>query len=387
MSAPLLETKLFLPRPRRGRVPRPRLRERLRQGLRVKLMLVSAPAGFGKTTLLVDWMAAASARRPATRHGRVAVAWTTRDNDPATFWTYVIAALRTAAPGIGAEALGLLQDRQPPPVEIVLTIAAQRPQRVRSRPRPGARRLPRHRQPGDPRGSGVPARPPAAAAAPGHRQPRRPAPAARPACAPAASWSRCAPPTCASRPRRRRPTSTTPWACQLSADDVSALGGPHRGLDRRPPARRPVDRRTVTTRATSSPASRATTATSSTTSPKRCCSASQTGRAVVPAADLGAGPADRSAVRRRHRRGRRAGDAGGLDRDNLFLVPLDDNRRWYRYHHLFADVLRARLLDEQPQDVAGLHRPGQRVVRAERRPRRRRSGTRSPGATSRRRPT
>ena len=45
-----------------------------------------------------------------------------------------------------------------------------------------------------------------------------------------------------------------------------------------------------------------------------------------------------------------------LDRGNLFLVPLDDRRRWYRYHHLFADVLRARLLDEQPDDVAELHR-------------------------------
>ncbi len=45
-----------------------------------------------------------------------------------------------------------------------------------------------------------------------------------------------------------------------------------------------------------------------------------------------------------------------LDRDNLFLVPLDDRRRWYRYHHLFADVLRARLLDEQPGTIADLHR-------------------------------
>ena len=45
-----------------------------------------------------------------------------------------------------------------------------------------------------------------------------------------------------------------------------------------------------------------------------------------------------------------------LDRGNLFLVPLDDRRRWYRYHHLFADVLRARLLDEQPDQVPELHR-------------------------------
>ena len=46
----------------------------------------------------------------------------------------------------------------------------------------------------------------------------------------------------------------------------------------------------------------------------------------------------------------------GLERGNLFLVPLDDRRRWYRYHRLFADVLRARLLDEQPADVGELHR-------------------------------
>ena len=45
-----------------------------------------------------------------------------------------------------------------------------------------------------------------------------------------------------------------------------------------------------------------------------------------------------------------------LDRGNLFLVPLDDRRQWYRYHHLFADVLRARLLDEQPGQVPDLHR-------------------------------
>ena len=44
-----------------------------------------------------------------------------------------------------------------------------------------------------------------------------------------------------------------------------------------------------------------------------------------------------------------------LDRGNLFLVPLDDRRRWYRYHHLFADVLQARLLDEQPDQVPDLH--------------------------------
>ena len=45
-----------------------------------------------------------------------------------------------------------------------------------------------------------------------------------------------------------------------------------------------------------------------------------------------------------------------LERGNLFVVPLDDRRQWYRYHHLFADVLQARLRDEQPDEVAELHR-------------------------------
>ena len=65
-----------------------------------------------------------------------------------------------------------------------------------------------------------------------------------------------------------------------------------------------------------------------------------------------------------------------LDRGNLFLVPLDDQRRWYRYHHLFADVLRARLLDEQPDRVAAAAPPRERLVRAGRRTARRRSATR-----------
>ena len=99
--------------------PGPRLRDRLHHGLASKLMLVSAPAGFGKTTLLVDWMAAVAAP-----DGETATAWLSLDagdNDPATFWTYVIAALRTVAPGIGANALGLLQEPQPPPIQLVLT--------------------------------------------------------------------------------------------------------------------------------------------------------------------------------------------------------------------------------------------------------------------------
>jgi LuxR family transcriptional regulator, maltose regulon positive regulatory protein len=59
MTSPLLETKLYIPRSRRGLVPRPRLSDRLNRGVDAKLTLVSAPAGFGKTTLLAEWLVAA----------------------------------------------------------------------------------------------------------------------------------------------------------------------------------------------------------------------------------------------------------------------------------------------------------------------------------------
>jgi LuxR family transcriptional regulator, maltose regulon positive regulatory protein len=116
MAGPLLETKLHVPRRRRGLVPRPRLSERLSRASESKLTLVSAPAGFGKTTLLAEWLAAAPER---------SVAWLSldqRDNDPLLFWTYVVAALETAAPGVGAGALALLQSPQPPIDAVLATL-------------------------------------------------------------------------------------------------------------------------------------------------------------------------------------------------------------------------------------------------------------------------
>jgi LuxR family maltose regulon positive regulatory protein len=107
MAGPLLETKLQVPRRRRDLVARPRLSERLSRGAESELMLVSAPAGFGKTTLLADWLTG-----PASS-GRAA-AWLSldqRDNDPALFWTYVVTALNTAY-GVGADAITLLQSPQ-----------------------------------------------------------------------------------------------------------------------------------------------------------------------------------------------------------------------------------------------------------------------------------
>ncbi len=120
MPTALLETKLFVPRPRRGLVTRPRLSERLQRITTSKLALVSAPAGFGKTTLLAEWVATQAAA--PTEDARMAwLSLDARDNDPALFWPYLVAALQTVAPGIGDSALALLQQARPAPIEVVLT--------------------------------------------------------------------------------------------------------------------------------------------------------------------------------------------------------------------------------------------------------------------------
>ena len=116
LANPLVETKLYLPRLRRSLVARPRLSGRLLRGSDARLTLISAPAGFGKTTLLTAWLAAAATDNRS-------VAWLSLDHgdrQPATFWTYVITALQTAVPGVGADVLPLLQSAQPP-IETVLT--------------------------------------------------------------------------------------------------------------------------------------------------------------------------------------------------------------------------------------------------------------------------
>jgi LuxR family maltose regulon positive regulatory protein len=114
----LLATKLFVPPARANLVARPRLFERLQVGLRDKLTLIAAPAGFGKTTLLSAWRATAVGS--ALPCGWVSL--DSADNDPLRFWSYVITALDMLAPGVGTAALALLQSTQPPPTEAVLTV-------------------------------------------------------------------------------------------------------------------------------------------------------------------------------------------------------------------------------------------------------------------------
>ena len=113
MTTSLLTTKLYVPPIRPEMVSRPRLIEQLNAGLYRKLTLISAPAGFGKTTLLSEW--AAGCGRP--------VAWLSLDegdNDSTRFWTYLIAALQTiqadaARTAVGEAALAMLRSNPPPP--------------------------------------------------------------------------------------------------------------------------------------------------------------------------------------------------------------------------------------------------------------------------------
>ncbi len=114
MPTSILATKLYLPRLRPNVVSRPRLLERLNAGLHRKLTLIAAPAGFGKTTLVSEWVEGID--RPT--------AWLSLDegeNDPTRFLAYLVTALQTIAATLGEGVLGVLQSSQPPPPEAILT--------------------------------------------------------------------------------------------------------------------------------------------------------------------------------------------------------------------------------------------------------------------------
>jgi LuxR family transcriptional regulator, maltose regulon positive regulatory protein len=134
----MLATKLYRPPPRPSAVPRPHLIARLDQGLSRKLTLLAAPAGYGKTSLVSQWLTrignselriekaeqAADHSLFSIPHSLFKAAWLSLDegdNDPIRFLTYLVAALQTARADLGGEAMAALQSPQPPPVEAILT--------------------------------------------------------------------------------------------------------------------------------------------------------------------------------------------------------------------------------------------------------------------------
>jgi LuxR family maltose regulon positive regulatory protein len=154
MAMPLLQTKLYVPPVRPELVPRPRLIEQLNAGLHRKLTLVSAPAGFGKTTLLSEWVAdfrlpiadfglrstenlpparVDTIQNPKSKTQNPRVAWVSLDegdNDPSRFWAYFIAALQTIEARVGESVLSAFQAPQPPPAAPASRSEAERTQSV-----------------------------------------------------------------------------------------------------------------------------------------------------------------------------------------------------------------------------------------------------------------
>ncbi|HEX6553888.1 MAG TPA: LuxR C-terminal-related transcriptional regulator [Ktedonobacteraceae bacterium] len=116
-SLHLLATKISMPPARLSMVTRPRLTQQMNAATRGALTLIVAPAGWGKTTLLGAWHTEAS-------RGAWPLAWVSldaSDNDSTRFWTYVIAALNTVHPGVGETPMALLYSSSLPPIEVVLT--------------------------------------------------------------------------------------------------------------------------------------------------------------------------------------------------------------------------------------------------------------------------
>jgi LuxR family transcriptional regulator, maltose regulon positive regulatory protein len=349
----LLEMKVYVPKSRRGLVPRPRLSERLDRGTASKLTLVSAPAGFGKTTLLTEWLA----ERAAGPAGERLVAWLSldrADNDPVSFWTYVIAALRTAASGVGESALSLLQASAPPPIETVLTVLLNDLGTIATDivlvlddyhvidardVQDGMAFLLDHL----PAGLHVviasradPALPLARLRARGELVETRAAELRFTPDEAAAYLNEMMGLQLTSQDVATLEGRTEGWiaALQLAAlsmqgrDDVAGFIAGFAGDDRyvvdylaEEVLQRQPDRVQAFLLQT-------------------CI----LGRLSGPLCDAVTGQGGGKAM------------LEALERGNLFLVPLDDRRRWYRYHHLLADVLQARLLDEQPGQVPDLHR-------------------------------
>ncbi len=350
ISSPLLETKLNIPAPRRGLVARPGLRERLSAGAESTLTLVSAPAGFGKTTLLAEWLAAAPT-------GDRSAAWLSldrTDNEAASFWSGVIAALQTMAPDAGVRALALLQEPQPPPIETVLAtllndlaalptgvvlvlddyhvidapeIQAGMTYLLDNLPPPMHLVIATRADP---------ALPLARLRAGGELVEVRVADLRFSPDEAAAYLNDVMNLSLTARDIAALEERTEGWiaALQLAAlsmqgrddvgDFIAAFAGDDRYivdylvdevLERQPDAVRDFLLQTSIL-------------------------ARMTGQLCDHVTGQGGGK----------------GKLEALDRGNLFLVALDDRRHWYRYHHLFADVLRAHLLDEQPDRVADLHR-------------------------------
>lgn len=360
MSGDLLQTKLYVPRLRPSLVPRPHLIEKLNQGLHRKLTLISAPAGFGKTTLVSEWLA--GAERP--------FAWLSldeRDSDLTRFLTYFMAALQTLAPSLGKSVLGMLGSSQPAPVESILTILLND---IAALPGEFALVLDDYHVLDAPFVDQALAfllehLPPQLHLVITTREdPQLPLPKLRvrgllsevraadlrfTVAETAVFLSKVTGLEFSANEIAALEMRTEGWVAglQLAAiamqsplsrqgradahSFIQAFAGDNRYivdylvdevLQHQPKhVRRFLLQTSILDRLSGS-----------------LCDAVRLGEADMPSGEI-----DGGVLLER------------LERGNLFVVPLDDKRQWYRYHHLFADVLQAHLMKEQPESVAALH--------------------------------
>ena len=349
----LLATKLHVPGPRPDLVPRPRLAERLDEGLARGLMLVCAPAGYGKTVLLADW----------ARRGQQPVAWLSLDvgdNDPARFWRHGVAALDQGRPGLAERVGPLLGPPAPASYEGLVTALINE---LAAEPDADQALLvldDYHLIDSE-----------AVHASLGFLLEHRP-PGLHLVLA-----SRSDPPLALARLRGRGQLAELRAAeLRFTADEAAALlrqvaavsgrgparcgaggaGRPHRGLGGRAAAGRPCRCAGSPMPPGSWPRSPAATAyvldflaeevleRQSEEVRTFLLETSVLERLGGPLCDAVTGrPGSQALLEEAERAG-------------LFVVPLDEVRGWWRYHHLFADLLRARLQAEQPGRVPELHR-------------------------------
>ncbi len=347
MSVQLLATKLYAPSPRANLVLRPGLIERLNAGLQYKVTLISAPAGFGKTTLLGEWLP--QCQRP--------VCWLSLDpgdNDPTRFWSYLAAALQGLQRQLAEDALSLLQSPQQPPLEFFLNMLLNE---LATLPRPFVLVL------DDYHVLETPHLHDAVAYLVDHMPPQMHLVIATRTDPPLplAQW-RARRELCELRATDLRFTAheAALFLCQvmglpLTPDQVKALEVRTEGwiVGLQLAALSMHDREDI-------PGFIATFAGS-----HRFVMDYLTEQVLQRQPDTMQTFLVRTAILGRMNAGlcnavmdSEDGQAvlERLERQNLFLVPLDDDRCWYRYHHLFADVLRNHLRVRQPDQVAELHK-------------------------------
>ena len=341
----LVTTKLHPPRRRRNLVARPRLLDLATRTGHPALTLVSAPAGFGKSTLVADWLA-----------GVPTTAWLsldTRDDDPEQFWTYVLAALATVSPDLSAEPAALLRGRTVPLETVVTTLindletASQdivlvlddyhvinTPEIHRS-----VAFLLEHLPPQISLVIATRADPPlplASLRADGNLLEVRAADLRFTAAETAEYLHDAMGLALTPADVDVLGARTEGWiaALQLAALSMQGRSDPASFIDEFAGddrfildylADEVLERQSARIR-------------------EFLLDTSLLSRLTGPLCAAVTGQDDARAILEE------------LDRSNLFVVPLDDRRTWYRYHHLFGDVVRARLLDERPDRVAELHR-------------------------------